>query len=96
MVLNPEVQAKAQEEIDAVLGPGTLPTMADKDRLPYINLLIMELLRWHPTVPSGMYTSNPCTRGSLWRIDSILLGVPHMCYQDDNYKGYEIEKGTIV
>ncbi|CUA69023.1 O-methylsterigmatocystin oxidoreductase [Rhizoctonia solani] len=24
------------------------------------------------------------------------LGLPHMCYQDDNYRGYDIEKGTIV
>jgi cytochrome P450 len=54
MVLNPQVQAKAQQEIDTVLGPGTLPTMSDKDRLPYVNNLILELLRWHPVTPTGM------------------------------------------
>ncbi|EUC60630.1 O-methylsterigmatocystin oxidoreductase, partial [Rhizoctonia solani AG-3 Rhs1AP] len=34
MVLNPKVQAKAQEEIDRVLGSFKLPTIADEERLP--------------------------------------------------------------
>lgn len=53
MVLNPHVQKKAQEELDAVLGPATLPTMSDRDRLPYVKRLILELLRWRPVLPIG-------------------------------------------
>lgn len=53
MVLNPHVQDKAQEEIDEILGPATLPTLADRDRLPYIRNLIMEVLRWRPVLPLG-------------------------------------------
>jgi cytochrome P450 len=53
MITNPEVQAKAQQEIDTVLGPATLPTMADRERLPYVNNLILEVLRWRPVAPNG-------------------------------------------
>ncbi|CCO36214.1 O-methylsterigmatocystin oxidoreductase Short=OMST oxidoreductase [Rhizoctonia solani AG-1 IB] len=34
MVLHPEVQTKAQAEIDSVLGGTRLPEMADRDSLP--------------------------------------------------------------
>lgn len=53
MVKNPHVQAKAQQEIDKVLGSDTLPTMSDQARLPYVNNLILELLRWRPVSPTG-------------------------------------------
>ncbi|CUA71551.1 Premnaspirodiene oxygenase [Rhizoctonia solani] len=68
MVLNPHVQAKAQQELDAVVGQ-------DKERLPYIRNLIDEVLRLYPVVP---------------------LGVPHACFQDDVYRGYDIQKGTTI
>ncbi|KAI5116389.1 hypothetical protein M0805_006561 [Coniferiporia weirii] len=51
MTLHPDVQVKAQEELDCVLGPGALPTFADRERLPYIECILKELLRWHPVVP---------------------------------------------
>lgn len=56
MVLHPHVQAKAQQEIDTVLGLATLPTISDRERLPYVNNLILELLRWHPVAPAGALT----------------------------------------
>ncbi|KAF8690343.1 cytochrome P450, partial [Rhizoctonia solani] len=54
MVLHPHVQLRAQQELDAVLGPATLPTIADRERLPYIRNLIDEVLRMHPVIPLGM------------------------------------------
>ena len=36
MVLYPEVQRKAQEEIDKVVGKDTLPTFDDMESLPYV------------------------------------------------------------
>ncbi|EUC62879.1 cytochrome P450 family protein [Rhizoctonia solani AG-3 Rhs1AP] len=54
MVLNPHAQAKAQKELDDILGPTTLPTMADRKRLPYIQNLIQEVLRWQPVNPTGI------------------------------------------
>ena len=46
------MQRKAQAELDAVVGQGQLPDFADRARLPYMNALVLELLRWHP-VPLG-------------------------------------------
>ncbi|KAJ5665051.1 uncharacterized protein N7477_007499 [Penicillium maclennaniae] len=54
MALYPEVQKMAQDEIDRVIGPGRLPTAADRDRLPYVNAMVKEIFRWHPVVPMGI------------------------------------------
>ncbi|KAF8526656.1 cytochrome P450 [Hysterangium stoloniferum] len=53
MLKAPEAQAKAQKELDEVLGPDQLPTFQDVDKLPYISALYKEVLRWHPVVPTG-------------------------------------------
>lgn len=49
----PEVQAKAQAEIDAVVGTDCLPDFNDRENLPYVNAVILETLRWHPASPFG-------------------------------------------
>ncbi|QRV89943.1 cytochrome P450 family protein [Ceratobasidium sp. AG-Ba] len=54
MILFPEAQAKAQQEIDLVTGSNRLPTIDDRSRLPYVGRLINELFRWRPTVPNGI------------------------------------------
>ncbi|RDX44595.1 CyP450 monooxygenase [Lentinus brumalis] len=54
MASNPDVQKKAQAELDAVIGPTRLPDFADQDSLPYIGALIKELLRWRSVVPLGI------------------------------------------
>jgi cytochrome P450 len=53
MIQFPEVQRKAQEEIDAVVGTDRLPTFDDQEKLPYINAVIKEALRWWPIAPMG-------------------------------------------
>ncbi|KAG0708665.1 cytochrome P450 [Suillus ampliporus] len=53
MVLNPEVQAKAQAEIDRVVGNDRLPDFNDRPVLPYVEAILRETLRWHPVVPFG-------------------------------------------
>ena len=60
MALYPEVQRHAQAELDSVLGVGSevsepigperLPTLADRIRLPYIEAILKECLRWRPVV----------------------------------------------
>ncbi|KAM5353693.1 hypothetical protein ACJ41O_000343 [Fusarium nematophilum] len=54
IILWPEVQRRAQEEIDRVVGPDRLPNMDDYDNLPYIRCCIKESLRWMPTVFLGV------------------------------------------
>ena len=47
MALYPEVQKKAQAEIDAVVGQTRLPDFHDRPSLPYINAVVKELSRWN-------------------------------------------------
>ncbi|KAL7912932.1 cytochrome P450 [Trichoderma velutinum] len=49
----PEVQEKAQEEIDKLIGthPIRLPQFDDKERLPYTSAIVKEAIRWFPIVP---------------------------------------------
>ncbi len=54
MLLNPEVVKKAQMEIDSVVGTDRLPNFEDRSRLPYINAIVQETMRWHPITPMGM------------------------------------------
>nr|BAL05143.1 cytochrome P450 [Phanerodontia chrysosporium] len=51
MALHPEVQAKAQAEIDKVVGNERLPRFEDKESLPYVSAVMQEVFRWHPVVP---------------------------------------------
>ncbi|KAG8972279.1 hypothetical protein FRC05_010222 [Tulasnella sp. 425] len=54
MMLFPSVQEKAQAEIDRVVGRDRLPTFDDQQDLPYLHALVLEALRWSPSVPSGL------------------------------------------
>jgi hypothetical protein len=57
MTLFPDVQKKAQAELDAIIGPDRLPSFADQDSLPYVGALVKETLRWHAVIPTGPYIS---------------------------------------
>ncbi|KAK0479643.1 cytochrome P450 [Armillaria novae-zelandiae] len=51
-ILYPEVQAKAQAEVDAVIGHGIrLPDFDDRPQMPYSDAILSETLRWNPVVP---------------------------------------------
>ncbi|KAH9943938.1 cytochrome P450 [Amylocystis lapponica] len=57
MSLYPEAQRKAQAEIDALLaadGPRRLPGYADREKLPYVEGLLREVLRWNPVAPMAL------------------------------------------
>ena len=54
MAKYPELQKKAIEELDAVIGSSRLPTDDDYDSLPYVQAIIMECSRWLPIVPLSM------------------------------------------
>ncbi|KAH8676106.1 cytochrome P450 [Xylariales sp. PMI_506] len=53
MMLHPEWQKKAQEEIDRVCGD-RLPTMADFPNMPTVRACLKETLRWRSGVPLGV------------------------------------------
>lgn len=51
MVLFPEVQRKAQAELDRVVGTDRIPSFEDRDDLPYVSALVKEASRWWPITP---------------------------------------------
>ncbi|KIW18489.1 hypothetical protein PV08_02777 [Exophiala spinifera] len=54
MTLYPEVQKRAQEEIDRVVGDHRLPTFGDRANLPYVEAILKETMRWHPIGAMGV------------------------------------------
>lgn len=57
MLLYPDIQKKAQEELDSVIGRDRLPTFKDRPRLPFVDAVGKEVLRWCPITPVGEFTS---------------------------------------
>jgi hypothetical protein len=90
MTLHPEFQKKAQAEIDRVIGTERLPTLDDREHLPYTDALVKEVLRWQTVTPQG---NVPSARVH-YRSDGR-SGLPHALQEDDVYDGYLIPKGTI-
>ena len=58
MTMYPEILKKGQSEVDSVVGHERLPTVQDREALPYVNAICRELLRWNVVIPFGT-----CLRG---------------------------------
>jgi cytochrome P450 len=85
MVLHPEAQRQAQEEIDQVVGRDRLPTFQDYEGLPYVRALVKEVMRWRGVAPLGM----SLCRYAHWKIKYLWplpAAVPHRLCQDDWYE----------
>ena len=54
MVTYPDVQRKAQEELDRVIGREQLPDFSHRDSLPYVNAVMKECSRWHTVLLLGI------------------------------------------
>ncbi|KAF8891882.1 cytochrome P450 [Infundibulicybe gibba] len=48
---HPDIQARAQDEIQRVIGTSRLPSLDDKGSLPYVEAVITETLRWSAITP---------------------------------------------
>jgi cytochrome P450 len=53
MLLCPDIQKKAQDKLDLVIGREWLPTFEDCPMLPFIEAVCRETLRWQPVAPVG-------------------------------------------
>lgn len=51
--LNRDVQEKAHEELDRIVGRDRSPAWSDEPQLPYIRAIVQEVLRWRPVFPLG-------------------------------------------
>nr|GAT55001.1 cytochrome P450 [Mycena chlorophos] len=54
MLLYPACQKQARDELDALLGKGSMPTFQDRPHLPYLECIYEEVFRWAPTAPLGL------------------------------------------
>ncbi|KAF7346399.1 O-methylsterigmatocystin oxidoreductase [Mycena sanguinolenta] len=54
MAVYPDIQKKAQTEIDTVIGTHRLPGFEDRPSLPYIEALYREVMRWKPVGSLGV------------------------------------------
>ncbi|KAF5315445.1 hypothetical protein D9619_007174 [Psilocybe cf. subviscida] len=94
MAVTPEVQKKAQQEIDRVVGRERLPTFQDWESLPYTEAVMREILRWKPVLPLGvphrlteddMYKGYLIPKGAL-----ILTNVWAITRDEGRYKDAEM------
>lgn len=54
MVLSPDKQRIAQNEIEIVLGHARLPEFQDREALPYVEGVLLEVLRLYPVIPMNI------------------------------------------
>ncbi|KAF8161644.1 cytochrome P450 [Crassisporium funariophilum] len=54
MAASPQIQKRAQAELDHVIGTNRLPVFEDRPSLPYIEAIYREVLRFAPPVPLGV------------------------------------------
>ncbi|KAM5539390.1 hypothetical protein V8D89_006842 [Ganoderma adspersum] len=85
MSLYPEVQKKAQAELDRVVGRNRLPNFDDLNYLIYINAIVKESLRWHTVAPLGFphrTVKDDFFRGYFVPAGSIIIGNIWACMKD--------------
>lgn len=92
MTIYGDVQKKAQAEIDKVVGNERLPSLADREHLPYVNALCSEVFRWIPIGPLG---TSPLFH-VMWILIRLAVALPHVSTEDGTYKGYFIPKGSVI
>ena len=91
MLVHPEAQKRAQDELDAVVGRARVPTFADMLSLPYICAMVKEIIRWRPVTPMAVYVLFKAFLHSL-----NVFSSPHTSTEDDWYEGYFIPKGSLM
>lgn len=55
-MLHPEIQSRAQAEVDSIITKERrLPTIQDRESMPYLEAVLKEVLRWAPPSPMGLF-----------------------------------------
>ncbi|KAF8498603.1 cytochrome P450 [Russula emetica] len=96
LALFPQVQRRAQAELDVVVGRDRLPTFDDRPRLPYIEALCKELMRWQMVTPIGVphlssrddvYRSYLIPKGSIMVVNAwAILHDPEIYPEPEEFK----------
>src|SRR5579863_518454 len=82
MLLYPDVRKKAQDELDSAIGRDRLPTFEDRPRLPFVDAVCKETLRWRPLAPLGEF---PPTLGI-----GVASPLPHPIWQSSHMLSHKM------
>lgn len=77
----PEIQKRAQKEIDAVIGDGRTPVWSDYENLPYVAATVKEAMRWRPVVPLVFPHVLAEGKSSYFKAHSLLQEFAHVFSQ---------------
>ncbi|GBE89486.1 hypothetical protein SCP_1601480 [Sparassis crispa] len=111
MLLFPNVQRKAQEEIDRVVGSGRLPDFDDRDALPFVECVLQETIRY--AILNLLEFNNNLLKDFRWHpvapfgrdspiyrrpdvADLAFLAIAHGSLNDDIYNEMLIPKGSVI
>jgi hypothetical protein len=90
MLVYPDIQAKAQAEVDRVVGKDRLPELEDAENMPYVQAIASECLRWLPVVPLGTsFEGGVCCMHSM----SVLNSCPALYYPGRRVQGVPHPEG---
>ncbi|TBU41989.1 cytochrome P450 [Dichomitus squalens] len=92
MTMFPDVQERAQAELDSIVGNEKLTTFADRSSLPYVNAVLKEDMRWQAITPIGVGHRSVADvyAGLLIPGDSLLIpNIWAMCPDEADYPGPE-------
>ena len=90
MIAYPEVQKRAQAELDAVVGQSRVPTFSDAPSLPYVQAMVKEILRWRPVLPLALphvTTEDDWYEGMFIPKGTMCLANLWQCHLDSEYYG---------
>ncbi|KAF2366292.1 Cytochrome P450 [Trinorchestia longiramus] len=88
MAIYPEIQTKVQEALDAVVPRSRLPSLTDRSQLPYVDAVLLEVLRLSSIVPTGVphrATADVAFEGYTIPKDTIVVGCSKHCHRNSSH-----------
>ncbi|KAA0186696.1 Cytochrome P450 CYP3213A, partial [Hyalella azteca] len=88
LALNPEVQAKIHSILDEVVPRTRLPSLDDRNKLQYVDAVLLEVMRMSSLVPFGLLhstTADVTFEGYDIPKDTAVVACAEMCHRDPAY-----------
>ncbi|KAA0195471.1 Cytochrome P450 CYP3213A9, partial [Hyalella azteca] len=88
MAINPEIQAKVHEHLDAVVPTDRLPSLTDRNQLQYVDAMLLEVMRLSSLAPIGLMhstTAEVTFEGFDIPKGTSVLACAEMCHRDPVY-----------
>ncbi|KAE9399837.1 cytochrome P450 [Gymnopus androsaceus JB14] len=95
LVCNPDILKKGQAAVDAVVGHDRLPGVVDEGKIPYVDAIVMEGLRWRPVVP--LATAHHTASADIYKgyyipADTIVMGNTWAILHDPATYGEDVDQ----